>query len=192
MKNPIRNVVVEYKNKRTRKGNSSLWGGLDLKSISREVEATILQSSDEVATQTGAPDLRLNLTKYTVAEKLRGTAVAKNIDEYQAQKKASVVETLELQKGVPDTGPFPPSELTPHITPKKNDRPVQDRARVVQKKQQRAVIYSAGDEDVVSELSFLERENASLKRELIAKLRLENENMAAMIARAEQRLAQKR
>ncbi|NKC04748.1 hypothetical protein HED55_20690 [Ochrobactrum haematophilum] len=38
MKNPIRNVVVEYKNRRARKSGNALWGNLDLKSIAREVE----------------------------------------------------------------------------------------------------------------------------------------------------------
>lgn len=42
MKNPIRNVVVEYKNRRALKKKNSLWGNLDLKSISRDVEADSL------------------------------------------------------------------------------------------------------------------------------------------------------
>lgn len=41
--------------------------------------------------------------------------------------------------------------------------------------------------DIIAELSILEHENVSLKRELMAKLRAENENLNAMLKRAEQR-----
>lgn len=47
MKTPNRNVVVEYKNRRSRKDSASLWGNLDLKSIAEEVDALIVTSPAE-------------------------------------------------------------------------------------------------------------------------------------------------
>lgn len=41
MKNPVRNVVVEYKNRRTPKNAAGLWGNIDLKSIADAVEGDL-------------------------------------------------------------------------------------------------------------------------------------------------------
>ncbi|MFP3786587.1 hypothetical protein, partial [Burkholderia sp. SIMBA_024] len=62
MKNRIRNVVVDYKNKRTRKGSSSLWGNLDLKSITEQVEADAPQSPMDAQVQ---PDLSKPIERKT-------------------------------------------------------------------------------------------------------------------------------
>ena len=98
MKNPNRNIVVEYKNKRTRKGSSSLWGNLDLKSIARQVEADAPQSPVEVRAQ---PDLSKLIERRTENATTKVVAHAEPVIE-QVEEALSEPELSNMDASKPE------------------------------------------------------------------------------------------
>ncbi|WP_266031488.1 hypothetical protein [Brucella intermedia] len=184
MKNPIRNVVVEYKNKRARKGNVSLWGNLDLKSIAREVEADAMQTPVHMRADAGLPGPDDNKVA------LEEPQIVPQIVTKEALKDArgdSAINALEAERVMIKPDPTPKSKITEEsVVGQKittNRRGVKKRMPQNGKTATRLIETT----DIIAELSILEHENVSLKRELMAKLRAENENLNAMLERAEQR-----
>ena len=192
MKNPVRNVVVEYKNKRGRNTNASLWGNLDLKSISREVETDIPQSPAEIDTPSAVSEPPVNVKKNTVRDDLSAIASDEDFEDAQTTREPSVVETVELEKVAADHNPVPKLETSEKIAIKQKKQSVRRTQITALPQQHEAVTLSVTDRDLRTELAFLESENASLKRELCAKLHLENDELSQMHARIDQRAAHKK
>lgn len=188
MKNPVRNVVVEYKNKRSRKGNGSLWGNLDLKTIAREVAADTLPASAvarEGADFTSPPDNEAKRNDTKIVKKQMAPVEANEVDI-----RALVVDKVDPEQAMITPDPLhEPIIREGTVSRKKNPSPPRNlRTGELRNTQTRAAAFT----DIQRELWFLEQENASLKRQLIAKLRQENEDMVAMLERAEQRTTQYR
>lgn len=191
MKNPVRNVVVEYKNKRSRKANGSLWGDLDLKSISREVETAVSQSPIKGPAHFDVSEPLANKVKNTVRNDLPVIVADEKFEDDQTTREPDVVETVEFEIEAPVTHPSPKSELSESPSSKHKNPSVGSTSIATSRPRQKGTTLSVMDMDLHTELTFLESENASLKRELITKLRLENENLSAMLARMGQRTAHK-
>ncbi|MHC5232977.1 hypothetical protein [Brucella sp. LJL56] len=181
MKNPVRNVVVEYKNKRARKGNVSLWRSLDLKSIAREVEADALQAPMHVRAEADLPEPPDNKSKVINPNVVPQIVTAAEAIEEEGGP--SVVDAVEPERAIMVPNPVQKPEIIVGRKSRTSGRGV--RTKVSQ--QTRAATRRVATIDIRDELSFLEQENVSLKRELIAKLHAENENLYAMLERAEQR-----
>lgn len=185
MKNPVRNVVVEYKNKRARKGNVSLWGNLDLKAIAREVEADKLQAPMDIraeADRSEPPDNRAGVINPNVVPQI-ATATAAIED----QRDPSVVDASEPGRAMMEPGSVQKPEVTEEIVIEHKIRASGRGVRKGASPKTKAAILPVATTDIRTELSFLEQENVSLKRELIATLRAENETLFAMLDRVEQR-----
>lgn len=184
MKNPVRNVVVEYKNKRARKGNASLWGNLDLKSIAREVEADTLQAPMDVRAEADLPALPDNKARVNnpnvVPQIVTATAAIEDVG------KPFVVDALEPERAMMEPSPVQKPEVTEEIGVKQKTRTSGRGVRKGVSQKTRTATRLVATTDIRAELSFLEQENGSLKHELIAKLRTENENLSAMLERVEQ------
>lgn len=191
MKNPVRNVVVEYKNKRSRKRNGSLWGDLDLKSISREVEPVLPQSLVKGSAHSDVSEPLVSKAKSTFRDDLPVIVADEIFDGDQTTKEPDVVEDVEFEIEASVTHPSPKSELSESRSTKRKIRPVGRTKIATSQQPHRATTLSVTDKDLRTELKFLESENGSLRRELITKLRLENENLSAMLARMGQRTAHK-
>jgi len=184
VKNPVRNVVVEYKNKRSRKENRSLWGDLDLKSISREVETVLPQSPIKGPAHSDVSEPLVNKAKNAVRNDLSVIAADQKFEDARTTRESDFVEVVEFEKEASTDNRLPKSELS------KN--PSVGKLRMsTSRPHRKATALSITNMDLRTELTFLESENASLKRELITKLRLENENLSAMLARMGQRTAHK-
>ncbi len=181
MKNPVRNVVVEYKNKRARKGNVSLWGDLDLKSIARQVEADTLQATMDACAEFDLPEPRDNRTEVIDPNVVQKTAPS--IETIEAKREPSVVDVAEPERAIIVSDPVQKLEI---VVRQKNRSVLRGGKKAVSQKTN-TVTCSVATTDIRAELLYLEQENASLKRELIARLRAENANLCAMLERAEQR-----
>ncbi|KAB2724329.1 hypothetical protein [Brucella intermedia] len=187
MKNPVRNVVVEYKNKRARKGNFSIWGNIDLKSIAREVEADATQAPVCVPAVSDLPALPDNKAEVFDQKDLPQTVPASGAVE--VGRKPVAADVVETASGVLASDREQEPENAAQINVRQKNPSIQrgSKNRVLQKT--KTAYRIASTIDIHAELSFLEQENASLRRELIAKLRAENANLYAMLQLAEQRFA---
>jgi len=186
MKNPNRNIVVEYKNKRTRKGSSSLWGNLDLKSIAEQVEADAPQSPMEVRVQ---PDLPKPIERRTENATTKVVAHAEPVIE-QVEEALSEPELSNMDASKPEEASLATEELQTAnmaensvVREKKPSVPRRKKKSVPVKRE--AVSRIAAEPDIQAELSALEIENADLKRELAARLRMENRQLLKMLRRLE-------
>lgn len=187
MKNPNRNIVVEYKNKRTRKGSSSLWGNLDLKSIARQVEADAPQSPVEVRVQ---PDLSKPIERKTETTTINAVPQTEPVIE-QVEEALSEPELSNMDASKPEEAPLAMEELqTANMA---GNATVRERKPSVRRRKKKSVPFKretvsriAAEPDIQAELSALEIENADLKRELAARLRMENRQLLKMLRRLEQ------
>lgn len=183
MKNPIRNVVVEYKNKRARKGNVSLWGDIDLKTIAREIEAD-MSEAPAAADGPEPPQNRAELDDINLVKKIE--PIVETIeDEREQSVQDAAVPPQAMNAPVAVQRP----EIVERIIVRRENRfPRRGERKGVPWKTKMATRPVAMT-DIHAELLLLEQENTSLKRELIAKLRAENDNLLAMIKRAEKRMS---
>ncbi len=186
MKNPIRNVVVEYKNKRTRKGSSSLWGNLDLKSITEQVEADAPQSPMDAQVQ---PDLSKPIERKTETTTINAVSQTEPVIE-QVEEALSEQELSNMDASKPEEAPLTMEELqtenmvgNPVVSEKKPS--VRRGMKKSAPQKQQAAIRVFAEPDIQAELSALEIENADLKRELAARLRMENRQLLKMLRRLE-------
>lgn len=183
MKNPVRNVVVEYKNKRARKGNVSLWGNLDLKSIAREVEADAPPAPIDVGAQPELPEPPDN--EAAVKRPEIGPQMVTD-EAVEGERKFSVVNTVDPERILHAPDQSQKTGTTEKIVVRGKTRNSSRSARKdVSQKTKKAI--RPAKTDIRAELSLLEQENLSLKRKLFAKLNAENEKLVAMLERAEQR-----
>ncbi|MFW7354573.1 MAG: hypothetical protein ACODTL_00835 [Brucella sp.] len=188
MKNPIRNVVVEYKNKRARKGPASLWGNLDLKSIARQVEADVPQSPKEAQVQ---PDLSKPIERKaettTINAMSRAEPVTATVEEVSREPELSNSDASKLEEAASTIEEMQTANMAGNaaVTDKKPTvrRPVRKPVPQKQEAENRVV----AEPDIQAELSALEIENADLKRELAARLSTENRQLLRMLRRLEQR-----
>lgn len=193
MKNPVRNVVVEYKNRRARKENVSLWGGLDLKSIAREVEEDTPQSRVEVHAEPHRSEIISNEADTNVTEVVpKVVAVTETIANAPLVQESPIIGLLEIEATpiVPD--PFQKPDIAEDVIDRQKNPPVRRGVKNVALQMQKIATESDLDADIRAELSFLETENASLKRELVAKLRVENRHLLTMLRQLERRSSNSR
>lgn len=169
MKNPNRTVVVEYKNRRARKGNASLRGNLDLKSLAREVEADATLPFPEAPV---TPDPAPPVVSNAEVERAETASLAEPVTAIPAEA------PIKTAKPQPDmrTGEIAQEEASVRRPLKKPRRRKQVESLTV------------AEHDIQIELSSLETENAILRREWAAKLRAENGGLLLMLKRFEQRL----
>ncbi|PRA44785.1 hypothetical protein CQ062_24285, partial [Ochrobactrum sp. MYb68] len=169
MKNPNRNVVVEYKNRRARKGSSSLWGNLDLKSIARQVKADAPQSPLDVQLQSDLtrPVERSTDIKSTKAVSLTEPVIEK-VDDAPAGPALSDIDTPEPEEA-PTTREEPQTAGITEATVVGEKKPfVRRRLKKLVLQKQEATNWIVAASDIQAELLALEIENADLKRELVA------------------------
>ncbi|WP_094542502.1 hypothetical protein [Brucella grignonensis] len=98
MKFPGKRLIVEYKNRRSHKSTNSLWGDINLKEITREVESDL--SLPEYAKQN-------NLEK-TVTDPNAHAPYATQISPVQADEKPTIVT-----EGETSAGPLPEDGIKP-------------------------------------------------------------------------------
>ncbi|MBB5704568.1 hypothetical protein FHS76_004490 [Ochrobactrum daejeonense] len=188
MRNPNRNIVVEYKNKRTRKGSSSLWGNLDLKSIARQVEADAPQSPMEVQAQ---PDLPKPIERRTENATTKVVAYAELVIE-QVEEAPRAPKLSYIDASGPEEVLIAMEELqTANMA---GNAAVREKKPSVRRRMKKSVPFKrevanriVAEPDIQAELSALENENADLKRELAARLRMENRQLHKMLRRLEER-----
>lgn len=187
MKNPNRNIVIEYKNKRTRKGSSSLWGNLDLKSIARQVEADAPQSPVEVRVQ---PDLSKPIERKTETTTINAVSQIEPVIE-QVEEALSEPELSNMDASKPEEASLAMDEMqTANMVAdaivRKKKPSVRRRMKKSASQKQEAANRVVAEPDIQAELSALEIENADLKRQLAARLRMENRQLLKMLRRLEQ------
>ncbi|MDH7787304.1 hypothetical protein QBD01_003331 [Ochrobactrum sp. 19YEA23] len=178
MKNPIRNVVVEYKNRRARKGGNSLWGNLDLKSIARDVEEdskapapveptqpAISETSSQPAAKILEPTPQVEAVvepKIVVADTPETIAAETEVAPQETQKPAAAKATTSSAR-----------------TRKKLNAP--RRLQTLADKPVKVKPVPKATVDILDELAALEAENVALKRQLAEKLSIENKRMRKML-----------
>lgn len=192
MKTPNRNVVVEYKNRRSRKDSASLWGNLDLKSIAEEVDALIVTSPAE----SGAAKSLSEKIDIETASKLAKTpprilSGKEDIAEVAIRDDISVVDAVATT----DTPvPMPIVQIASEKAEARGvvgEKPSQARNRKAAQPNKRVVERVSSDDEIRAELSHLEMENTDLKRELRTKLREQNQALLTMLKRLEIRTRRK-
>ncbi|MBA8820080.1 hypothetical protein FHW00_002412 [Ochrobactrum sp. P6BSIII] len=182
MKNPIRNVVVEYKNRRARKSGNALWGNLDLKSIAREVEEdtkapmsaeqvtpAVSQADNEPAAPVHAPTPRIEAKtepKILIVDMAEPVATKVSITSPEQEAPAAVKAAVS---------PVPAKKK---VNASRRLKPIAD-------KPVKAKPVSKAPADILDELAVLEAENTTLKRQLAQKLNTENQQMRKMLIRIE-------
>ncbi|MEL4073487.1 hypothetical protein WKW50_25685 [Ochrobactrum sp. GPK 3] len=188
MKNPIRNVVVEYKNKRARKTGTSLWGSLDLKSIAREVEADVPLSLPEVKL---TPNLPEQAASKVETKPVKPVPVAEpvfvDIAESPLVTTSSAAEVSQLETTPDETVAPRMLELTEAVVVRAKKPSIRSGVRKVVPRKQSFQDRLVAEADIQAELLSLEIENVDLKRELMAKLRAENTFLLAIAKRLRQR-----
>lgn len=188
MKNTIRNVVVEYKNKRARKTGTSLWGSLDLKSIAREVEADASQSMSEVKL---TPDLPEQAASKVEIKAVKPVPVAEpvfvNIAESPLITTSSDAEVSQLETTPGETVAPRMPELMEAVVVTAKKPSIRSGVRKVVPRKQSFQDQLVAEADIQAELLSLEIENVNLKRELMAKLRAEKILLHAIARRLKQR-----
>ena len=188
MKNPNRNIVVEYKNKRARKGPASLWGNLDLKSIARQVEADVPQSPKEAQVQ---PDLSKPIERKaettTIKTKSQSEPVTAKVEEALNEPELSNMDASK-----PEEASLAMEELQTANTA--GNAIVREKTRAVRRRVKKSVPFKRetanriiAEPDIQAELSALEIENVDLKRELAGRLGMENRQLLKMLRQLEQR-----
>lgn len=188
MKNPNRNVVVEYKNRRARKGPASLWGNLDLKSIARQVKADAPQSPLDVQLQS---DLTRPVERSTDIKSIKVVSltepVVEKVDDAPAGPALSDIDTPEPEEA-PTTREEPQTAGITEVTVVVEKKPfVRRRLKKLVLQKQEATNWIVAASDIQAELLALEIENADLKRELVARLRAENGQLVKMLRQLEHR-----
>ncbi|MCK4207573.1 hypothetical protein J3U99_22750 [Brucella pituitosa] len=187
MKNPNRNIVIEYKNKRSRKGSPSLWGNLDLKSIARQVEADAPQSPMEVRAQ---PDLPKPIECKTENAATKVVAHAEpvivQVEEARREPKLSNIDASRSEEALIAMEELQTANMAGNATVREKKPSVRRCMKKSVPFKREAANRIVTERDIRAELSALEIENADLKRELAARLRMENRQLHKMLRRLEE------
>ncbi|WP_247998014.1 hypothetical protein [Brucella tritici] len=167
-----------------------MWGNLDLKSIAREVEADTSQSPIDV--QAGAQSPEPMHDKAETADLEFLPLIAATAETVADERELSVIDAVE-----PEKEPIAPiavqkPEIAEEIVVRKKNRSVRRSVKKVARKKEKTARPPVAETDSPSELLSLESENASLKRELLAKLRAENDALFALLRRADLRTTHSR
>ncbi|TMV01943.1 hypothetical protein [Brucella haematophila] len=182
MKNPIRNVVVEYKNRRARKSGNALWGNLDLKSIAREVEedtkapTSADQGTAPISQTDNEPAAPIHASTPQVEAKTAPKILIANIPEPVATKASMASPEPEAPATAEAT--VSPTPAKKKVNPSSRLKPIADKP--VKAKPAPKIVA-----DILDELAALEAENTALKRQLAQKLNTENQKMRKMLVRIE-------
>ncbi|MEJ5083157.1 hypothetical protein [Ochrobactrum sp. MYb379] len=192
MKTPNRNVVVEYKNRRSRKDSASLWGNLDLKSIAEEVDALIVTSPAESdAVQPSSKKNDVETTSKLAKTPPRILSVKEDTAEVAIRDDMSVVDAVAITS---TPVPAPPVQIPSEKAEASGiveEQPSQARNKKAVQPKKRVIERVSSDDEIRAELSHLVMENTDLKRELSTKLRKENQALLAMLKRLEIRTRRK-
>jgi hypothetical protein len=185
MKNPIRNVVVEYKNRRARKSGNALWGNLDLKSIAREVEedtkapTSADQGTAPISQTDNEPAAPVHASTPQIEAKTEPKILIADIPEPVATKASIASSEPEAPATV---------EATVSPTPAKKKVNARSRLKPIADKPAKAKPAPKALADILDELAALEAENIALKRQLAEKLNTENQQMRKMLVRIENQI----
>jgi len=186
MKNPNRNIVVEYKNKRARKGSSSLWGNLDLKSIARQVEADASQSPMEVRAEADLPKPIERKTENAATKVVvHADPVIEQVEEVLSEPELSNIDASGPEEALIAMEELQTANMVADAIIREKKPSVRRRMKKSVPFKREAVSRIAAEPDIQAELSALEIENADLKRELAARLRMENRQLLKMLRRLE-------
>jgi len=186
MKNPIRNVVVEYKNRRARKGSASLWGNLDLKSIAQEVDRLQSSTDAQLASNLGEPIERETETRTTQVKPLVEPATEKIVDVLD-EREFSNIDAPEPKEELTVLEELQRIDTTQNAVVRKRKPSVQRRMKKLAPNERKKKSQPADEPDIQAELSALEVENVALKRELATRLHRENGQLLKMLQQLEQR-----
>lgn len=188
MKNPNRNIVVEYKNKRARKGSSSLWGNLDLKSIARQVEADAPESPVEAQVQ---PDLSKPIERKaettTINAMSRAEPVTAKVEEALSEPELSNMDASGPEEALIAMDDLQTTSMVGNAVVYEKKPSVRRLMKKSVRQKQEAANRVDAESDIQAELSALEIENADLKRQLTARLSTENRQLRKMLRQFEQR-----
>jgi hypothetical protein len=188
MKNPIRNVVVEYKNKRARKGSASLWGNLDLKSIARQVEADVPQSPKEAQVQRDlSKPIERKAETTTINAMSRAEPVTATVEEVPREPELSNSDASKLEEAASPIEEMQTANTAGNAAVRDKKPSVRRRVKKTVPHKREAANRVVAEPDIQAELSALEIENADLKRELAARLGTENRQLFKMLRQLEQR-----
>lgn len=185
MKNPVRNVVVEYKNKRARKANVSLWGDLDLKTIAREVAAETLQPAVTARAETDLLEPPANEVEFNDNDISSQTETPTRMAE--GKPKPFSHRTVVSERAMIAPTPVLKPETLKGIVARPDKRSSKRELKKRTPQKTKAVTRSDEMTDICAELSFFEKENAILRSKLIARLRAENEKLVSMLQKAQAR-----
>lgn len=186
MKNPNRNVIVEYKNRRTRKTRNSLWGNLDLKLIAQSVgEDTSLQSAPVMPPESTpiGPDTSILIVNNTIgASEL--DALAESAPDIKQGLPSGM---LDEQQDAPLSPKMAQKLALLTMASPTNARSIVQRrnTNLLVSKRERVAKLSM-DQASKDELVTLQIENTKLKQRLVVKLRAENNQMKRMLERLKQ------
>ncbi|WP_152027372.1 hypothetical protein [Brucella pituitosa] len=169
MKNPVRNVVVEYKNRRTPKNAAGLWGNIDLKAIADEVEIDLPVHTPPtiVVKPNEEPAGEFTSNPQSISEDVQAGQEAIDLPP-------DIIGIDEnVQNLVPDAIAKAP----------KPDKPVPIKT-VKSVRAKKLPPVALQPTTFADELKILEAENAALKKQLLMKLSAENRKLRNMLARA--------
>jgi len=213
MRRPHKNFVVEYKggSRRSMERPTSIWGNLDLKSISRDVEKEQQSDAERHRAATPTPSAHAEASEHRVHAATAGNIVLRRNDDQIAVPEDVKVESLSGAIALPTRGrqrsvsAEPPSVvLTGHIETdagqaKRTRQPrAENSASLVAKHQagRKSSRFRTKKSDVVQivanpvgadfdDLPQLEEENRRLRKLFAEKLRAENADLRRRLARME-------
>ncbi|WP_025091218.1 hypothetical protein [Brucella intermedia] len=185
MKNPNRNIIVEYKNKRARKGSVSLWGNLDLKSIAQQVEAEADEPQSPKDAQVQSKPIERNTETTTIKAISQADPVVEQVEEALSE-----LELPNLDASIPEEvsltmKKLQPTNMVANAIVREKKPSVRRRMKKSVGQKPEAANRVVAEPDIQAELSALEIENADLKRELAARLGSENRQLLKMLRRLE-------
>lgn len=188
MKNPIRNVVVEYKNKRARKGPASLWGNLDLKSIARQVEADAPQSPVEAVVEPAlSQPIERKAETTTINAMSRAEPVTAKVEGALNEPELLNIDASKLEEAASQIEEMQTANTARNAAVREEKPFVRGRVKKTVPQKRETANRVVAEPDIQAELSALEIENADLKRELAARLSTENRQLLKMLRQLEQR-----
>ncbi|OIS90544.1 hypothetical protein BLA27_26255 [Brucella cytisi] len=179
MKNPNRHVVVEYKNRRSRKATNALWGTMDLKSIASDIESELPPSSDAPAQL----DVLTDTASHAVARAPEPELQADTEEVTASGQNVLPGSQNDFPGDQGHTGPDAPERPDEAISPSETT----SRKPLTKKRRNRDRAETTIQSDILRELATLEKENAELKQELIISLRAENDQLKLMLLRLAKR-----
>ncbi len=167
-----------------------MWGDIDLKSIAREVEADVPQPPINVQAEVQSTKPMHDKTETDDLGVV--PQIADTTDNVADERELSVIDAVEPDRAPIAADMVQKPEIAEEIVSGKKGRSVRRSVRKAAQQKGKTTIPPIVAIDSRSELLSLESENASLKRELLARLSVENEALLVMLKQVEQRTTHSR